>query len=110
MKPKWINSDTDNLFEAIMRLEDTEEARRFFRDLLTEGEIMEFAARWKAARMLNSGIPYSQIQKETWLSSTTVARVSQWLTRGMSGYQLMLDKLNHHDRVEDPAKWDGKRS
>ncbi|NCN58921.1 hypothetical protein COW99_04785 [Candidatus Roizmanbacteria bacterium CG22_combo_CG10-13_8_21_14_all_38_20] len=104
IKPRWVNSDTDNLFEAILRLEDTQEAHRFFRDLLTEGEIMEFAARWKAARMLNSGIPYSQIQKETGLSSTTVARVSQWLTRGMSGYQLMLDKLHHSEHVIDPAK------
>lgn len=107
MKPKWVNSDTDNLFEAILRLEDTDEARRFFRDLLTEGEIMEFTARWKAARMLNKGIPYSKIQKETGLSSTTVARVSQWLTRGMSGYQLMLDRLSHTHHISQSL---GKRS
>lgn len=46
--------------------------------------------------MLNDKISYSQIVKETGLSSTTVARISKWLNNGMGGYQLMLEKLNGH--------------
>lgn len=92
-KSKWINPDTDNLFEAILRLENTDEARKFFRDLLTEKEILEFGQRWKAARLLNKRIPYTKIARETGMSSTTIARVQKWLTRGMGGYKLVLKRL-----------------
>ncbi len=73
-----------------MTLRNTEEARRFFRDLLTKNEIEGFAERWKAARMLSDGVPYTQIVEETGISSTTVARVSRWLRKGMGGYKLAL--------------------
>ena len=51
--------------------------------------------------MLNQKIPYSVIEKETGLSSTTVARVSKWLNKGMGGYKLMLRKSgNHHNSFD----------
>jgi len=92
-KNKWINPDTDSLFRAILQLKDIKEARRFFRDLLTVREILEFGKRWKAARMLNKKIPYTKIEEETGLSSTTIARVQKWLKRGMGGYRLILKRL-----------------
>jgi TrpR-related protein YerC/YecD len=66
------------------------------RDLMTEGEIEEFARRLKAAELLASKMPYSQITKETGFSSTTIARISKWLNDGTGGYQLMIDRLHHH--------------
>lgn len=93
-REKWDNPDTEVLFAAILRLRNTNEARRFFRDLLTERELIEFGHRWKAARMLDRGVPYSEIGKQTWLSSTTIARVKKWLSRGMGGYQLMIERLD----------------
>lgn len=92
----WINSMNDELFNAILLLKNIDEARRFFRDLLTEKEILEFANRWKTARMLDKKVPYIQIEKETGMSSTTIARVQKWLTGGMGGYKLILTRLNHH--------------
>jgi len=92
-KPKWINPDSDDLFGAILSLKNIDEARRFFRDLLTEKEILEFSKRWKVARMLSQKIPYTKIENETGLSSTTIARVHRWLKKGMSGYRLMLKRL-----------------
>jgi TrpR-related protein YerC/YecD len=92
----WINTATDNLFEAILTLKNIDEARRFFRDLLTEPEILEFANRWKVAQMLSKNIAYSKIEKETKMSTTTIARVSKWLNYGMNGYKLVIDRLNHH--------------
>lgn len=93
---KWNNKKTEDLFRAILVLKNIDEAKRFFRDLLTEQEIIEFAKRWQAAQMLNRGIPYSKIEKETGLSSTTVARVSRWLNKGKGGYKLMLKRLKFH--------------
>ncbi len=92
-KPKWLNPDSDELFEVMLRLGNINEARRFFRDLLTEKEILEFSKRWKVARMLDKKIPYTKIEKETGMSSTTIARVHKWLKRGMGGYRLMLKRL-----------------
>ena len=92
-KDKWINQDSDELFKAILQLRDIKEARKFFRDLLTVKEILEFSKRWKAARMLNKKIPYTKIEKETGLSSTTIARVQKWLKKGKGGYRLILKRL-----------------
>lgn len=91
---------SDELYQAILSLNDLDEARRFFRDLLTEEEILEFSKRWQVARMLDENVPYSVIQDKTDMSSTTVARVSKWLRSGMGGYALVLKRLNslHHMR------------
>lgn len=95
-KVKWMNKSTDSLFEAILSLKNLDESRQFFRDLLTEEEITEFANRWKVAQMLAKKFSYSQIEKETKMSSTTIARISKWLNKGMNGYKLVLSRLNHH--------------
>ena len=84
--------EIDDLYTAILRLESLDECRRFFRDLLTEYEIKEFVKRWKAARMLANGIPYTQIAAETGLSTRTIARVGRWLKRGKGGYAMMLKR------------------
>jgi TrpR-related protein YerC/YecD len=86
VKPK----DIDRLYEAILQLQNLDECRKFFRDLLTETEIREMTERWKAAQMLADGIPYTTIEKETGLSSRTIARVHKWLKQGKGGYALML--------------------
>ena len=85
--------DIDDLYAAITKLGSLEECRKFFRDLLTETEIREFAERWKVARMLAQGIPYTTIEEETGMSSRTIARVHKWLKTGKGGYILMLRRL-----------------
>lgn len=90
---KWINQDTDALFEAVLKLKNLDESRRFFRDLLTEKEIVEFGQRWKVARMLVKKIRYTKIAEETGMSSTTIARVHKWLKKGMGGYKIVLERL-----------------
>lgn len=85
--------DIDDLYLVITRLESLEECRRFFRDLLTETEIKEFAERWKVARMLSQGVPYTTIEEETGLSSRTIARVHKWVKQGKGGYTMMLRRL-----------------
>ncbi len=96
MISKKDNKKINELTNVILILKTRSEAKRFFRDLLTEKELIEFGNRWKAARMLSKKTPYTEIIKETGLSSTTVARVSDWLNKGMGGYRLILNRLNHH--------------
>lgn len=92
----WINQDTDALLGVILKLKNVDEARRFFRDLLTEKELVELGQRWKVARMLAKRIRYTQIAEETGMSSTTIARVHKWLKKGMGGYTLILEKLKEN--------------
>lgn len=96
MISKKDNKRMQELTDAILALKNRNEAKRFLRDLLTENELIEFGNRWKAARMLEKKVPYEKIEKETGLSSTTVARVSKWLNNGKNGYKLILNRLNHH--------------
>ena len=82
------------LFKAILSLEDPSECQNFLRDLLTEAELKEFANRWKVAQLLAKKTDYKKIEKETGMSSTTIARISKWLVSGTGGYQLVIKKLN----------------
>jgi TrpR-related protein YerC/YecD len=87
------SADTKSLYTAFMYLQSEIECKKFLRDLLTEAEIKEFTNRWKVARMLDKKIDYKTIEKETGMSSTTIARISKWLHKGMGGYQLMLKRM-----------------
>lgn len=88
-----LEPKTKKLYKAILSLKTEDECRRFFRDLLTEAEIKEFANRWQVAQMLEKKVSYEKIAKETGMSSTTIARISKWLSSGMGGYQLILKRL-----------------
>jgi len=96
----WKSKENKRLVQAILALETNNEAKRFLRDLMTEKEIEEFAKRLKAAEMLAEKIPYSAIENETGLSSTTVARVAKWLNGKEGGYREIIGKLHHHDSVQ----------
>ncbi len=74
-------TDREHLLTSILSLHDLQEAQSFF-SILSDKEIEELTKRWKAARMLDAGVPYSKIERELGLSSRTVARVSKWLQGG----------------------------
>ncbi|MBI5152846.1 MAG: DNA-binding transcriptional regulator [Parcubacteria group bacterium] len=96
----WKNKENKNLLRAILTLETENEAERFLSDLMTEKEIKEFTKRLKAAEMLMEKIPYSVIEKETGLSSTTVARVAKWLGGKEGGYRMIITKLHHNTSIQ----------
>ncbi len=92
---KYLPTEAENtLFKAILSLQSLNECQNFLRDLLTEAELKEFANRWKVAQLLAKKIDYKKIEKETGMSSTTIARISKWLIGGTGGYQLAIKKLN----------------
>ena len=96
----WKSKGNQRLIQAILALKTENEAGRFLRDLMTEKEIKEFAKRLKAAEMLTEKVPYSTIEKETSLSSTTVARVAKWLNGKGGGYKIIINKLHHHNSIQ----------
>jgi TrpR-related protein YerC/YecD len=100
----WNNKITEDLFRAVLKLKNIGETKKFFRDLLTSEEIIEFGKRWQAAQMLSENISYEKIVKKTGLSSRTVARISRWLNNGAGGYKLMLKRINHHNNLSPLRK------
>ena len=98
----WRTDDTDALLDAILRLEDREEAGRFFRDLCTLGELRDMAQRWAVVRQLADGRHYAEISRATGASTATITRIASWLNHGEGGYRQMLDRLAKDAPVERP--------
>lgn len=89
----YPTKEMKELFEAILRLKSSDEAARFFRDLLTIAELKEFANRWQAVKMLNQGTSYVTIATKLGMSTSTVTRVALWLNHGMGGYRVLANRM-----------------
>ena len=99
----WRTDDALALFAAILALEDRAEAERFFRDLLTLGELRDLALRWSVARLLDAGMHYAEISQRTGASTATITRIASWLNHGEGGYRLMLDRLRATGTLPSPT-------
>lgn len=89
----WRNDDTRSLFQAILRLEDLDEAAAFFRDLCTRRELEEMSHRWLIARLLSDDLSYREVAARTGASTATITRINQWLQHGTGGYRRSLERL-----------------
>lgn len=83
------------LFEAVLRLKNTDEATKFFRDLLTIAELKESANRWQVVKLLSQGKTYGAIAKRLSISTATVTRVAHWLHHGLGGYRIIANRIFH---------------
>lgn len=101
MADDWKTRDTGSLIDAILRLESRDEAERFLRDLCTLGEIRELAQRWAVVRLLDSGLHYAQISRETGASTATITRIASWLRHGEGGYRAALERLRAAPAADD---------
>ena len=97
MAHDWRTPDADALIDVILRLDDREEAGRFLRDLCTVGELHDMAQRWAVVRMLDAGMHYAEISRQTGASTATITRIASWLNHGENGYRAMLDRLRASD-------------
>jgi TrpR-related protein YerC/YecD len=93
MADDWRSPDTEALLDAIVRLEDRDQAARFLRDLCTLNELRDMAQRWAVARLLDAGKHYAQISRETGASTATITRIASWLNHGEGGYREALERL-----------------
>lgn len=92
----WNEKKNKQFIEAVLALKNTNEAKLFLRDLMTESEIKEFANRLEAARLLSRDVQYNAIIESTGLSSATIARIAKWLKGSLGGYRLILSRLSNH--------------
>ncbi len=94
MDSKIKSDSVDELFEALLLLNDADECYRFFSDLTTIPEIKSLAQRLQVAKMLMRNETYTAISKATGASTATISRVKNALFYGADGYKRMIERLN----------------
>ena len=87
MKNNELKTYFDDIITALAKMDNKTDVFNFLRDLLSKKEILEFSNRFKVAQMLEKNISYKKIEAETWVSSTTIARISKFLNWDNKGYK-----------------------
>ena len=82
----------DDLFDAILALNSSSEARNYFYDLCTPAELEGLVDRWRVAQMLVKKVPYRKIAKETNVSTATIVRVARFLNNVFDGYKTIMQR------------------
>ncbi len=100
MAGKIQDNLTDQLFEAVLSLQDKEQCYKFFQDLCTVSEIKSMAQRLEVARMLDKGCIYETIVEKTGASSATISRVKRSLVYGEDGYSSVMEVVQKVHREE----------
>jgi TrpR-related protein YerC/YecD len=85
--------EVDDLIQALLSLQNTDEGYALLTDLCTIREIQDMAQRLEVARMLAAGEHYTTIQETTGASATTISRVSKSLHYGADGYARVLGRI-----------------
>ena len=90
---KFKRDDIDELFDAVLTLEDREDCYRFFEDICTINEIHAIAQRLQVAKLLSEKKTYSEIESITKASTATIRRINKCLVYGADGYKRVLERL-----------------
>ncbi len=88
-----IEQKSPELLDVFLALENKDEMKAFFRDLMSERDLREFAMRWEVAKMLDAGVTYEQIQEKTGAAMDTISKISRWLKEGCGGYKMMIERM-----------------
>ena len=97
MNKKLQTAAVNQLFDAILSLENKEECYSFFEDLCTINELLSLSQRFEVAEMLRNKVTYTEISERTGASTATISRVNRCLQYGNDGYSLVLDRLKDAD-------------
>lgn len=90
-----IEQKSPTLLKAFLSLKNEDELKAFFRDLMSERDLREFAMRWEVAQMLDAGVTYEQIQAKTGAAMDTISKISRWLKEGCGGYKMMIERFKN---------------
>lgn len=95
---KIKDKQIDELFEAILKLENIEECYRFFEDICTINELKSISQRLEVAKLLRQEKTYNEIEDKTGASTATISRINRALNYGADGYNLILDRLGYYKK------------
>jgi len=95
---KIKSKQADELFKAILLLEDLDECYRFFEDICTIKEIQAIAQRFEVAKLLLAKKTYNEIEEETGASTATISRINRSLNYGADGYKIVFERMGIIDK------------
>ena len=95
---RFKREDIDELFKAILLLQDEEDCYRFFEDICTVNEIHAIAQRLQVAKLLSEIKTYSEIENITKASTATISRINKCLVYGSDGYRRILERLAESEK------------
>ena len=84
----------DQLFDAILCLENRDECYSFFEDICTVNELMSLSQRFEVANMLRDQRTYLDIAEKTGASTATISRVNRSLNYGNDGYDMVFARMD----------------
>ena len=93
MNNKLKTPAVEQLFQAILSLQDLDEAYDFFEDVCTINEILSLSQRFEVAKMLREHRTYLDIAEKTGASTATISRVNRSLNYGNDGYATVLERM-----------------
>lgn len=102
MNEKLRTKVVDQLFDAILTLENKEECYQFFEDLCTMNELMSLSQRFAVAAMLKDKKTYMEIAGETGASTATISRVNRSLSYGNDSYDMVLRRMKSNNAADHP--------
>ena len=98
MKPNRHDSERrqkaaeDQLFKALISLENIDECRSFLKALCTPAELPGLVDRWPVVASLGQDLRYRKIHELTGVSVTTIGRVARFLADGFGGYRTAIER------------------
>ena len=101
---KFKRDDIDELFRAILLLEDEEDCYRFFEDVCTINELLSLSQRFEVAKMLMDKRTYLDISEKTGASTATISRVNRSLNYGNDGYDMVFERIGLGEAKEEKAE------
>ena len=97
MNKKIQTQAVDQLFDAILSLQNKKECYDFFEDLCTVNELLSLSQRFEVASMLVEHKTYLEIAEKTGASTATISRVNRSLNYGNDGYDMVFSRMNNEE-------------
>ena len=95
------SKSVDRLFQTFVNLQTLDECYAYFEDICTVKEVLDISQRLRAAAMLTGGANYTDISRETGMSTATISRVNKCLNYGTGGYHTALRRLAEKNREDE---------
>ena len=101
MNDKLKSKEVEQLFEAILSLNDVKECYDFFEDLCTVQELKSLSQRIVVGKMLSEKSVYTDIVVATGASTATISRVNRSLQFGCDGYDKIFERIKDENKDEN---------
>ncbi len=88
-------------YSVVALIKSRDQAKRFFKDLLTLSEIVMISRRIQIAKMLLEGYTQEGIRKKLKVGFTNISQVEKWLNNGFGGYRELIKEYKKKYKTKD---------